>query len=41
MLATKLILEKSPVLMEMVDKKELIIVAAMHDLTTGQVNFLS
>jgi carbonic anhydrase len=41
LLAAKMILEKSPVLKEMVDKKQLIIVAAMHDLSTGQVNFLS
>jgi carbonic anhydrase len=40
-LAAKLILDRSPVLKEMADTKQIVVVAAMHDLTTGKVAFFS
>jgi len=40
-LTAQLILARSPVLKEMADKKQIAVVAAMHDLTTGKVTFFS
>lgn len=39
-LTAKQILERSPILKEMADKKEILVAAAMHDLETGKVSFL-
>ncbi len=38
-LAAQMILDQSPVLKEMADKKEIAVVAAMHDISTGLVTF--
>jgi carbonic anhydrase len=40
-LAAKMLLDKSPVLRELVQKKELAIASAMHDVGTGKVTFFS
>jgi carbonic anhydrase len=40
-LAVQNLTARSPVLKELVDAKELVIVAAMHDLTTGKVTWFS
>ena len=40
-LAAKMLLDKSPVLRELVQKKELVIASAMHDVATGKVTFFS
>ena len=40
-LAAKMLLDRSPVLRELVQKKELVIVSAMHDVSTGKVTFFS
>ena len=40
-LAAKMLTDKSAVLKELVDAKQLVIVAAMHDLSTGKVSFFS
>ena len=40
-LAAKMLVDKSPVMREMVQKKELVIVSAMHDVSTGKVTFFS
>jgi carbonic anhydrase len=40
-LAAKMLVEKSDVLRELVQKKELVIVAAMHDVSTGRVTFFA
>ena len=40
-LTAQLILARSSVLKEMADKKQIAVVAAMHDLTTGKVTFFS
>ena len=39
-LAAKKLLERSDVLRELVEKKQLVIAAAMHDISTGEVRFL-
>ena len=39
-LAAKQVLDRSPVLRELVDAKKLTVVAAMHDLSTGRVTML-
>jgi carbonic anhydrase len=39
-LAAKMVLDRSPVLREMIDAKKLTVVAAMHDLSTGRVTLL-
>jgi hypothetical protein len=36
-----MILSRSPVLKEMVDKKQIVIAAAMHDIETGRVSFFT
>jgi carbonic anhydrase len=38
-LTAQMILDQSPVLKEMADKKEIAVVAAMHDVSTGKVTF--
>jgi carbonic anhydrase len=38
-LTTRIILERSPIIKELVDSKNLLIVGAMHDLSTGKVSF--
>jgi carbonic anhydrase len=40
-LAARMILDRSPVLKELADKKEIVVVAAMHNVGTGQVSFFS
>jgi carbonic anhydrase len=40
-LAARMILDRSPVLKEMAGKNEIMVAAAMHDLTTGRVSFFS
>ena len=40
-LAARMILDRSPVLKEMADKKEIVVAAAMHDLETGRVTFFN
>ena len=40
-LAARMILSRSPVLKEMVDKKQIVIAAAMHDVETGRVSFFT
>jgi carbonic anhydrase len=40
-LAAKMLLDKSAVLRELVQKKELVIASAMHDVGTGKVTFFS
>ena len=40
-LAAKMLTDRSAVLKELVDAKQLVIVAAMHDLSTGKVSFFS
>ncbi|MCB1513864.1 MAG: twin-arginine translocation signal domain-containing protein [Hyphomicrobiaceae bacterium] len=40
-LTSKMILDQSPVLKEMADKKEIVVVAAMHDIKTGKVSFFN
>ncbi len=40
-LAAKMILDRSDVLREMAAKNEIVVVAAMHDISTGQVQFFS
>ena len=40
-LAARMILSRSPVLKEMVDKKQLVIAAAMNDIATGRVSFFT
>ena len=40
-LAARVILSRSPVLKEMVDKKEIVIAAAMNDIETGRVTFFT
>jgi carbonic anhydrase len=39
--AALMILSRSPVLKEMVDKKQIVIAAAMHDIETGRVSFFA
>jgi carbonic anhydrase len=40
-LAAKMLLDRSPVLRELVQKKELVIASAMHDVATGTVTFFA
>ena len=40
-LAAKMLTDKSDVLRELVEQKQLVIVAAMRDISTGEVKFLS
>ena len=40
-LAAKMLIDKSAVLRELVQKKEIVIASAMHDVGTGKVTFLS
>ena len=40
-LAAKMLVDKSPVMREMVQKKELVIVSAMRNVSTGKVTFFS
>ena len=40
-LAAKMLVDRSSVLRDMVQKKELVIASAMHDVATGKVTFLS
>jgi carbonic anhydrase len=40
-LAARMILSRSPVLKEMVDKKQIVIAAAMNDIETGRVTFFT
>jgi carbonic anhydrase len=40
-MAARMVLTRSPVLKEMADKKEIIVVAAMHDLETGKVSLFT
>jgi carbonic anhydrase len=40
-LAVKMLLDKSPVMRELVQKKELVVASAMHDVGTGKVTFFS
>ncbi len=40
-LTARMILSRSPVLKEMVDKKQIVIAAAMNDIETGRVSFFT
>ncbi len=40
-ITAKMIVDGSPVLKEIVDKGEIVIVAAMHDIVTGKVSILA
>jgi carbonic anhydrase len=40
-LAARMILDRSPVLKEMADKKEIVVAAAMHNIETGRVSFFT
>ena len=40
-MAARVILDRSPVLKEMADKKEIVVAAAMHDLENGRVSFFT
>ena len=40
-LAAKMLMDRSEVLRELVDNKQLVIAAAMHDVATGKVTFFS
>jgi carbonic anhydrase len=40
-LAARMLVDKSDVMRELVEKKELVIAAAMHDIETGKVTFFS